>query len=96
MNVSVPQPYGQEYVKATIAYKDNNFDLTITHMERSLKMFLEEYQNCRFMCENPFDQGWFPDFVSSVASEWWALACCIASLGPFFFLLLLFFVFLCA
>ncbi|KAK8403828.1 hypothetical protein O3P69_000128 [Scylla paramamosain] len=63
------KPYAQEYVKATVAYKENNFDLTITHMEHSLKMFLEEYQNCRYMCESPFDQGWFPDFVSSVANH---------------------------
>ncbi|MPC27313.1 Prolyl 3-hydroxylase 1 [Portunus trituberculatus] len=58
-----------------MAYKENNFDLTITHMERSLKMFLDEYQNCRYLCESPFDQGWFPDFVSSVAKGETRKAC---------------------
>lgn len=64
------QPYGQEYIKGTLAYQENNFDMTITYMEKSLKLFYEEYEKCRFLCENPFDQGWFPDFVSSIASEW--------------------------
>ncbi|KAG0728003.1 Prolyl 3-hydroxylase 1 [Chionoecetes opilio] len=63
------KPYGQEYFKATLAYQDNNFGLTITLMEKSLRLFLEEYQTCRFLCENPFDQGWYPDFISSVANH---------------------------
>lgn len=63
------KPYGQEYVKATVAYGNNDFDLTITHMEKSLELFLQEYQNCRYLCESPFDQGWYPDFVSSVANH---------------------------
>lgn len=63
------QPYGEQYIRGTLAYQENNFDLTLTHMEKSLKLFYDEYENCRFLCESPFDQGWFPDFVSSIASE---------------------------
>lgn len=63
------KPYGEEYIRGTLAYQDNNFDLTITHMEKSLELFYEEYKNCRFLCESPFDQGWFPDFVSSIANH---------------------------
>ena len=25
-------------------------------------------ENCRLSCEKPFDQGWYPDFISSTAS----------------------------
>lgn len=63
------QEYGKEYILATLAYEKANYKATITHMEKSLALYYEAYEDCRFLCENPFNQGWFPDFISSVASK---------------------------
>ena len=37
--------------------------------EEALSSFFIELENCRLLCEKSFDQGWFPDFVSSIASN---------------------------
>lgn len=63
------QEYGKEYILGTLAYEKEDYKATITHMEKSLPLYYEAYEDCRFLCENPFNQGWFPDFISSVASK---------------------------
>lgn len=37
-------------------------------MEDSLENYLQSEEECRANCEGPFDQGWFPDFIPSIAS----------------------------
>ncbi|KAK3863987.1 hypothetical protein Pcinc_030286 [Petrolisthes cinctipes] len=61
--------YGKEYVLATHTYDKADYKATITHMEKSLALYYEAYEDCRFLCENPFNQGWFPDFISSIANH---------------------------
>jgi hypothetical protein len=41
----------------------------ITRMEKALTRYLDDEERCRFACEKPFDMGWYPDFVSAVASK---------------------------
>ena len=41
----------------------------IQYFETAIQAFLKSLDRCRLSCEKPFDQGWFPDFVSSVASK---------------------------
>ena len=38
-------------------------------MEEAIDKYMKTEEECRFDCEKPFDQGWYPDFVSSVASR---------------------------
>ena len=42
----------------------------IQYFETAIQAFLKSLDRCRLSCEKPFDQGWFPDFVSSVASKY--------------------------
>ena len=41
----------------------------IQYFETAIQAFLKSLDRCRLSCDKPFDQGWFPDFVSSVASK---------------------------
>lgn len=63
------QEYGKEYILGVVAYNDNDYKATVNHMEKSLIAFYDAYEDCRTLCDNPFDQGWHPDFLSSIASE---------------------------
>ena len=49
-------------------YQNEHYKEAIEHMEEALNLYWKEYDQCRHLCESPFDQGWFPDFVSSVSS----------------------------
>ena len=41
-------------------------------MEIAIKTYLVEEEECRLVCEKPFDMGWYPDFIASVSSmKWW-------------------------
>ncbi|XP_071546845.1 prolyl 3-hydroxylase 1-like isoform X2 [Panulirus ornatus] len=62
--------YGKEYILGNSAYNKADYEETITHMEKSLSLFYKAYEECRYLCEKPFDQGWYPDFISSVANHY--------------------------
>jgi hypothetical protein len=49
-------------------YEAGEWSKTIEEMEAALTAFHDSEDRCRLKCEKPFDQGWFPDFVSSIAS----------------------------
>lgn len=63
------QAYAKEYVAGDRAHTDEDYEVSVGHMERAVDLYWEAMEDCRIMCEEPFDQGWFPDFMSSVASE---------------------------
>lgn len=60
--------------QGTEAYHDQKYSEVIKLFEASLKDLLNAEEDCRAYCEGPFDQGWLPDFVSSVASRYWPMA----------------------
>ncbi len=51
------------------AYRDENWSSTADRMEGALKRYFSADDKCRAACERPFDMGWFPDFITSVASK---------------------------
>lgn len=57
------------YMKGVRAYADEYYELAIENLERSLIAYMEAEDDCRIYCEGPFDQGWHPEFTSSIASE---------------------------
>ncbi|XP_076061271.1 prolyl 3-hydroxylase 1-like [Oratosquilla oratoria] len=63
------QDYVTEYLIGNKEYFEEHYEQAIEHMEKSLELYWEEDLDCRMMCEAPFDMGWFPDFVSSVANH---------------------------
>ncbi|KAK2710608.1 cartilage-associated protein-like [Artemia franciscana] len=64
------------FLRGVDAYEKKRDDQAITYMELALKYFLEEEDECRILCEGAFDQGWFPDFISSVANHYtYSLKC---------------------
>ena len=58
------------FSQGTEAYHDQKYSEVIELFEASLKDLLNAEEDCRAYCEGPFDQGWLPDFVSSVASRY--------------------------
>lgn len=62
--------YGKLYIQGNTAYNNNNYEETIHYMEESVDAYYNADDDCRRLCENPFDQGWFPDFVSSIANHY--------------------------
>ena len=63
------KPYVDFYIRGSESYKKNEFEKTANYMELSLIEYLEAEEECRALCEGPFDQGWFPDFISSISSK---------------------------
>ncbi|XP_068220320.1 prolyl 3-hydroxylase 1-like isoform X2 [Palaemon carinicauda] len=62
--------YGKNYILGNNAYNDNEYGKTIDLMEKSLTSYHKVEDDCRHLCEKPFDQGWFPDFISSIANHY--------------------------
>jgi hypothetical protein len=63
------QKYVSLYIHGSEAYQQEDYKSVINYIEESLEDYLRSEEECRAYCEGPFDQGWFPDFVSSIASK---------------------------
>jgi hypothetical protein len=50
-------------------YSDGQWEKSVEFFEKSIFEFVEAEEQCRMDCEKPFDMGWFPDFVTAVASK---------------------------
>lgn len=61
--------YVNIYFKGVSAYENEDYAKAISLFETSLQLYLEEEEECRFYCEGPFDQGWHPEFISSIANH---------------------------
>ncbi|KAK9872974.1 hypothetical protein WA026_020322 [Henosepilachna vigintioctopunctata] len=57
------------YSHGAAAYEKKDWKSVINNMEESLTDFLQAGEECRAQCEGPFDHGWLPDFVPSIASK---------------------------
>lgn len=64
------KPYVDMYLRGSEAYKKKDYDRTTNYMELSLVEYLQAEEECRAHCEGPFDQGWFPDFISSISNHY--------------------------
>ncbi|XP_014480867.1 PREDICTED: prolyl 3-hydroxylase 1-like isoform X2 [Dinoponera quadriceps] len=62
-------PFVQTYVRGVQAYEDENYKEAVGEFETSLESYIESEEECRIYCEGPFDQGWYPEFTSSVANH---------------------------
>lgn len=69
MYATPPQNYVSLYIHGSEAYQHEDYKSVINYIEESLEDYLRGEEECRAYCEGPFDQGWFPDFVSSIASK---------------------------
>ena len=59
----------QVYREARTLYTAGVWGHCVQKMEEALKLYLQEENICRVGCEKPFNMGWYPDFVSSVANH---------------------------
>lgn len=62
-------PFVQKYVRGVQAYEDENYETAVIEFENSLESYMESEEQCRIYCEGPFDQGWYPEFTSSITSK---------------------------
>lgn len=62
-------PFVQKYIRGVKAYEDEYYAKAVTEFESSLELYIESEEECRIYCEGPFNQGWYPEFTSSVASK---------------------------
>lgn len=62
-------PFVQMYTRGVQEYEAENYVEAIAEFENSLESYMETEENCRNYCEGPLDQGWYPEFTSSVASK---------------------------
>lgn len=53
----------------TAAYNNKDWQGVIENMEESVFAYLTATNECRAQCEGPFDQGWYPDMIPSIASK---------------------------
>jgi hypothetical protein len=67
--VSTSQNYVSLYIHGSEAYQHEDYMSVINYIEESLEDYLKSEEECRAYCEGPFDQGWLPDFISSIASK---------------------------
>lgn len=57
------------YVHGASAYERKDWDSVVHNMEESLLSYLQSEEECRALCEGPFNQGWFPDFIPAVSNH---------------------------
>lgn len=62
-------PFIQMYIRGVQAYENENYAEAVGEFEYSLKTYMDSEESCRIYCEGPFDQGWYPEFTSSVTSK---------------------------
>lgn len=62
-------PFVRKYTRGVQAYEDENYAEAVAEFESSLESYMESEEECRIYCEGPFDQGWYPEFTSSIASK---------------------------
>ncbi|KAF7994187.1 hypothetical protein HCN44_011456 [Aphidius gifuensis] len=63
------QKFVKYYMEGVKAYEDELYELAIENFEKSLIIYMDSENDCRIYCEGPFDQGWHPEFTSSVANH---------------------------
>ncbi|CAL7946478.1 unnamed protein product [Xylocopa violacea] len=68
VNLETPA-YISIYFKGVSAYENEDFAEATGLFETSLKTYLAAEEECRSYCEGPFDQGWYPEFTSSIANH---------------------------
>jgi len=61
-------PFVEIYLRGIAAYEEGNYAEAAAEFESSLASYVEAEEECRIYCEGPFDQGWHPEFTSSLAS----------------------------
>ncbi|XP_044257307.1 prolyl 3-hydroxylase 1-like [Tribolium madens] len=57
------------YIHGVDAYERKDWVGVVDNMEESLVAYLQADEECRAQCEGPFDQGWYPDFIPSIANH---------------------------
>lgn len=57
------------YLHGMNAYNNEDWESVVAYMEESLQAYFASEQRCRVLCEGSFDQGWLPDFTSSVSNH---------------------------
>ncbi|XP_018399168.1 PREDICTED: prolyl 3-hydroxylase 2-like [Cyphomyrmex costatus] len=62
-------PFVQKYTRGVKAYEDEYYEEAVIEFENSLELYIESEEECRLYCEGPFDQGWYPEFTSSIANH---------------------------
>ncbi|XP_011057841.1 PREDICTED: prolyl 3-hydroxylase 2-like isoform X1 [Acromyrmex echinatior] len=62
-------PFVQKYIRGVKAYEDEYYAEAVIEFENSLELYIESEEECRIYCEGPFNQGWYPEFTSSVANH---------------------------
>jgi len=63
------QDYAREYILGDSYHQEEDHSFVVWHMEAALSGYWTALRDCRTMCDEPFDQGWLPDFVSSIANH---------------------------
>ncbi|CAH0562145.1 unnamed protein product [Brassicogethes aeneus] len=57
------------YAHGADAYNKKDWKNVEHNMEESLGLYLQAEEECRAGCEGPFDHGWYPDFIPSIANH---------------------------
>ncbi|KAF5293323.1 hypothetical protein FQR65_LT10988 [Abscondita terminalis] len=64
------------YIHGIDAYEKKDWKAVENNMEESLISYLQAEEECRALCEGPFDQGWYPDLIPAIANHYtFALNC---------------------
>ncbi|KAF7287698.1 hypothetical protein GWI33_003341 [Rhynchophorus ferrugineus] len=57
------------YFYGCAAYEKKDWNAVINYMEKSLFSYLQSEDECRSLCEGPFDAGFFFDFIPSISNH---------------------------
>ncbi|KZC12803.1 Synaptonemal complex protein SC65, partial [Dufourea novaeangliae] len=68
VNLETPY-YVSVYFKGVSAYENEDYADAAVLFETSLRSYMESEEQCRLYCEGHFDQGWHPEFTSSIANH---------------------------
>ncbi|KAF5305804.1 hypothetical protein FQA39_LY09140 [Lamprigera yunnana] len=58
------------YIHGVDAYDKKDWKSAENNMEESLISYIQAEEDCRALCEGPFNQGWFPDLIPAIANHY--------------------------
>lgn len=63
------ETFQELYLMGNEAYNKKNYHEVVHYFEAALEEYYEAEEHCRLLCEGPFDQNGFPDFIMSIANH---------------------------
>ncbi|GAB1602337.1 prolyl 3-hydroxylase 1-like isoform X2 [Argonauta hians] len=64
------RPYQSAFIKGQEKQREEQWEEGVKHMEEAIREFIKEEEECRILCEGPYDHEGFPDFINAISEHY--------------------------